>query len=86
MQSTTIKVRNNGSIYGFISPASRVSLRHGQTSSIAGIEVPVAYALAHRFGIEGVWMAYPVAFVSLLIFQTAWYRLVWRKQRIERMV
>jgi Na+-driven multidrug efflux pump len=53
---------------------------------IAAIEVPSAYALAHRIGIEGVWMAYPIAFVSMLVLQTAFYRLVWRKAKIERLV
>ncbi len=53
---------------------------------IVAIEVPTAYALADRFGIEGVWMAYPITFVSMLILQTAYYRLVWRKSRIERLV
>jgi MATE family, multidrug efflux pump len=53
---------------------------------IAAIEVPSAYALAHRFGIEGVWMAYPIAFVSMFVLQTAFYRLVWRKAKIERLV
>jgi putative MATE family efflux protein len=53
---------------------------------IAAIEVPSAYALSHRFGIEGVWMAYPIAFVSMLVLQSAFYRLVWRKAKIERLV
>ena len=53
---------------------------------IVAIELPSAYALSHRFGIEGVWMAYPIAFVSMLVLQTAFYRLVWRKARIERLV
>ncbi len=53
---------------------------------IVAIEVPVAYALADRFGIEGVWMAYPITFVSMLVLQSAWYLLVWRKQKIERLV
>ncbi|HEX6707208.1 MAG TPA: MATE family efflux transporter [Albitalea sp.] len=53
---------------------------------IAAIEVPAAYTLAPRVGIEGVWMAYPIAFVSMLVLQTAFYRLVWRKAKIERLV
>jgi len=53
---------------------------------IAAIEVPSAYALAHRLGIEGVWMAYPITFVSMLVLQSAFYRLVWRKSKIERLV
>jgi putative MATE family efflux protein len=53
---------------------------------IVAIEVPAAYALADRFGIEGVWMAYPITFVAMLILQSAYYRLVWRQRKIERLV
>ena len=53
---------------------------------IVAIELPTAYALADRFGIEGVWTAYPVTFVSMLILQSLYYRLVWRKSKIERLV
>ncbi len=53
---------------------------------IVAIEVPSAYALADRFGLSGVWMAYPIAFVSMLVFQSAYYRLVWRHRKIERIV
>jgi putative MATE family efflux protein len=53
---------------------------------IVAIEVPSAYALAGRFGIEGVWMAYPIAFLSMLVLQAAYYRLVWRKRKVERLI
>ena len=53
---------------------------------IVCIEVPIAYVLADRFGIEGVWMAYPVTFIAMLVMQSTYYRLVWRKRRIERLV
>ena len=53
---------------------------------ILAVEVPAAYALAARFGIEGVWMAYPIAFVAMLVLQAAYYRLVWRKTKIARLV
>ncbi len=53
---------------------------------IVAVEVPTAYALADRFGIEGVWMAYPVTFITMLILQAAYYRLVWRKKKITRLV
>jgi Na+-driven multidrug efflux pump len=53
---------------------------------ILAIEVPSAYALAGRFGIQGVWMAYPIAFVSMLALQTAYYQLVWKKAKITRLV
>jgi putative MATE family efflux protein len=53
---------------------------------IAAIEVPAAYALSARFGVQGVWMAYPIAFVSMFVLQTAFYRFVWRHRKIERLV
>jgi putative MATE family efflux protein len=53
---------------------------------IVAIEVPSAYALADRYGIEGVWMAYPITFVAMLVLQAAYYRLVWMKQKVERLV
>jgi putative MATE family efflux protein len=53
---------------------------------IALIEVPVAWFMSHRIGINGIWMAYPVTFVAMLGLQTAYYRLVWRKQAIRRLI
>jgi Na+-driven multidrug efflux pump len=34
----------------------------------------------------GVWMAYPIAFTSMLVLQATYYRAVWRKKKIERLV
>jgi MATE family, multidrug efflux pump len=53
---------------------------------IVAIELPSAYALSSHFGLPGVWMAYPICFVSMLVLQSAFYRLVWRKAKIERLV
>ena len=53
---------------------------------IVAIEVPAAYGLSQRIGLEGVWWSYPIAFVSMLVLQSAFYRLVWRKTKIERLV
>jgi putative MATE family efflux protein len=53
---------------------------------IALVELPAAWMLRHPFGIHGVWMAYPIAFVSMLALQSAYYRLVWRHSKIERLV
>ena len=53
---------------------------------IVAIEVPSAWLLSHRFGINGVWMAYPITFVAMLVLQASYYRLVWRKRKIERLV
>jgi putative MATE family efflux protein len=54
--------------------------------SIALIEVPVAYVLSRRIGLDGIWVAYPVAFLSMLVMQAAYYQLVWRKRAIRRLI
>jgi putative MATE family efflux protein len=53
---------------------------------IAAIEVPAAWLLSGRFGINGVWAAYPIAFAAMLALQSAYYRLVWRKKEVRRLV
>lgn len=50
------------------------------------VEVPVAWIMSRRIGIDGVWMAYPAAFLAMLLLQIGCYRLVWRRQRITRLV
>jgi Na+-driven multidrug efflux pump len=53
---------------------------------IAAVEVPTAWVLSHRIGINGIWIAYPVTFIAMLGLQTAYYRLVWKKKAIRRLV
>jgi putative MATE family efflux protein len=53
--------------------------------AIWGVEVPVAWVLSHRIGIEGIWIAYPVAFTALLLLQTTYFRLVWRHRTVTRL-
>ena len=60
--------------------------RPPEISAIVLVEVPVAWFLSHRIGIEGVWMAYPVTFVTMLILQSTYCRLVWRKKRNTRLI
>jgi putative MATE family efflux protein len=57
-------------------------------SAILLVEVPVAWVLSQRMGmgINGVWMAYPITFVTMLVLQVSFYRLYWRKQRIQKLV
>lgn len=47
------------------------------------VEVPVAWFTSQRIGLNGIWVAYPAAFVAMLALQTAYYRLVWRKKAIR---
>jgi len=53
---------------------------------IALIEVPVAWWLGRRFGLNGIWVAYPVAFSAMLTLQACYYRFVWRKKAIRRLI
>jgi len=53
---------------------------------LIGVEVPVAWFMSHRIGLNGIWYAYPVTFGAMLLLQTAYYRLVWRRKAIRRLV
>lgn len=54
--------------------------------AIACVEVPVAYLLSQRIGINGIWSAYPVAFLTMLALQSAYYLLVWRRKPVHRLL
>ena len=54
--------------------------------SIWAVEVPVAYALAPRLGLRGVWIAYPVAFCFTLLLQTSYYSWVWRRRKLTTLL
>lgn len=81
-------------VFGFASVLSGVMRASGSVLvptgiailCILAIEVPSAWILSHRIGLDGVWMAYPITFVSMLLLQSLYYRLVWRKRKIVRMV
>ncbi len=53
---------------------------------IAAIEVPVAWFASRHLGLSGVWVGYPAAFVAMLLLQSIYYRTVWRKKSIERLI
>ncbi|MGE0801232.1 MAG: MATE family efflux transporter [Lautropia sp.] len=55
-------------------------------ASILLVQLPAARLLSGYFGLDGVWMSYPVVFCVMLVLQTAFYRLVWRYRKIERLV
>jgi len=81
-------------IYGFSAVLSGVMRASGAVivptaisiAAIAAVEVPTAYGLAAHFGITGVWMAYPITFVTMLVLQAGYYQFIWRKRKIERLV
>lgn len=53
--------------------------------AIGCVEVPVAWVLSLHYGLNGIWAAYPIAFVVMLGLQTAYYWLVWRHKTIRRL-
>ncbi len=55
-------------------------------AAIVAIEVPAAYLLSARIGINGIWTAYPIAFVSMLIMQASYFHFVWRRKSIRRLI
>ncbi len=55
-------------------------------SAILLVEIPVAWYLSRTIGLDGVWIAYPVTFAAMLLFQALYYRLVWRRKKIERLI
>ncbi len=57
--------------------------------SIAGIlllEIPAAWWLDKTLGLKGIWLAYPVAFAAMLLAQTSYYHLVWKKRPIRKLI
>jgi putative MATE family efflux protein len=53
--------------------------------AIGCVEVPVAWGLSLHYGLNGIWAAYPIAFLVMLGLQTAYYRLAWRHMPIRRL-
>jgi Na+-driven multidrug efflux pump len=54
--------------------------------SIWAVEVPVAYILSSRIGIEGIWIGYPAAFLFNLLFQYGYYSFFWKKKKHRRLI
>ncbi|MDM1345207.1 MATE family efflux transporter [Acinetobacter pseudolwoffii] len=54
--------------------------------AILCIEVPAAYLFSRWWGLEGIWYAYALAFVSMCILQGLYYQLVWKKKTIKILI
>lgn len=54
--------------------------------SIWGVEVPIAYILSYRIGIEGIWIAYPIAFAANLLLQLGYYQFFWKKKSHTQLI
>jgi putative MATE family efflux protein len=54
--------------------------------AIWGVEVPTAYLLMHRIGLDGVWLGYPTAYCVGLGLAFCYYQFVWKRKTHERLV
>lgn len=52
------------------------------------VEVPVAYFLSMHtsLGLDGVWIAYPAAFVSNFVMQYFYFKYGWQKKQLKVMI
>jgi putative MATE family efflux protein len=50
--------------------------------AIVCIEVPAAWWLSGRIGINGIWYAYPIAFVAMLVLQAIYFRFFWTHKAV----
>jgi putative MATE family efflux protein len=81
-------------VYGLVSVLTGVMRSSGDVFwptalsifAIWGVQVPVAYYLSHHMGLNGVWIAYPVAYVVMFALQAGYYRLFWQKKSHSRMI
>ena len=55
-------------------------------SVLAVLELPLAWLLSQRFGLIGIWMAFPLSYAITLGLQTWYYKKVWKKRPIRKMV
>jgi len=54
--------------------------------SIWAVEIPVAYILSQRIGIDGIWVGYAMAFAAGFLLQYGYYRAFWQSKRHERLI
>ncbi|MEG0976342.1 MAG: MATE family efflux transporter [Comamonas sp.] len=50
------------------------------------LELPLAWLLSQRFGLIGIWMAFPLSYAITLGLQAWYYQAVWKKRPIRKMV
>jgi putative MATE family efflux protein len=53
--------------------------------AVFGVQIPAAWMLNKTWGMPGIGASYPIAFVAMLVLQTAYYRWVWKKKPIKRL-
>ncbi len=53
---------------------------------ILGVQLPVAWWLDRLWGQPGIWSAFVVTYLAMLVLQTAYFVGVWRHRRIRRLI
>lgn len=66
---------------GTVIPPTIISI-----TSILLVELPVAWLLSQRIGLEGIWWGYVASFAALTVMQGAYYWLVWRRRPVKALV
>ena len=54
--------------------------------AIVGVELPAAWWLDARIGLSGIWWAYALAFMAMLVLQSGYFMLGWRGRTPQRLV
>jgi len=56
--------------------------------SILLIQVPAAYFLSHftTLGLNGVWLAYPIAFIVNILAQSSYHQFFWKKKSLKALL
>ena len=53
--------------------------------AVWGLELPAAFVLMQRFGLDGVWMGAPIGICGGLAMQFCYYELVWKRRAHQRL-
>lgn len=54
--------------------------------AILCVEVPAAYQFEAAQGLTGIWFGYATAFMAMLILQSLYFRLIWRRKPRQRLI
>ena len=65
--------------------AAAGSFQYASMSGIGLSAIALGF-LADRIGLTGVWLAYPIAFLTMLALQASYFQRSWRRRKIERLV
>jgi Na+-driven multidrug efflux pump len=57
-------------------------------TSVLLIEVPAAYSLSHftTLGINGIWLAYPIAFIANFLAQSTYHQFFWKRKSLKALL